>query len=37
MKADRLQIQVNTELKQRMDDLLGNHNYQMITQFPKAP
>lgn len=36
MKADRLQIQVNTELKQRMDDLLGNHNYQMITQFPKT-
>jgi len=37
MKADRLQIQVSTELKQRMDDLLGNHNYQMITQFPKTP
>jgi DNA polymerase-3 subunit alpha len=37
MKADRLQIQVNTELKQRMDDLLGHHNYQVITQFPKAP
>ena len=36
MKADRLQIQVNTELKQRMDDLLGHHNYQMITQFPKT-
>ena len=37
MKADRLQIQVNTELKQRMDDLLGHHNYQVITQFPKTP
>ncbi len=36
MKADRLQIHVNAELKDRMDDLLGNHNYQMITQFPKA-
>jgi DNA polymerase-3 subunit alpha len=36
MKADRLQIQVNTELKQRMDDLLGHHNYQVITQFPKT-
>ncbi|HIA20154.1 MAG TPA: hypothetical protein EYN70_12195 [Planctomycetaceae bacterium] len=37
MKADRIQINVNTELKQRMDDLLGNQNYQMITQFTKAP
>ena len=36
MKADRLQIHVNAELKDRMDDLLGNHNYQMITQFPKT-
>ena len=36
MKSDRLQIHVNSELKQRVDDLLGNHNYQMITQFPKA-
>jgi len=36
MKSDRLHIHVNSELKQRVDDLLGNHNYQMITQFPKA-
>ncbi|MFP6669866.1 MAG: DNA polymerase III subunit alpha, partial [Pirellulaceae bacterium] len=36
MKADRLQVQVNTELKQRIDDLLGHHNYQVITQFPET-
>ena len=36
MKADRLQVHINTELKHRMDDLLGSQNYQMITQFPKT-
>lgn len=36
MKADRIQIDINTELKQRMGDLVGNHNYQMITQFSKT-
>ena len=37
MKAERIQIQISTELKQRMGDLLGDQNYQMITQFPKTP